>query len=194
MAHLNKSCFYRSKVCVLFLSMFCTGLYAQNKYDSLNDTTGYYLITLSRYFESPGVVFTDRNKETFIDNDLIKYTPTESDVDLAEKLLVESIKKYMGTIEAEKSFVLKKLRSFSRQYYGAIDSNQNKYVFINIIFNEKAPRKIMEEYYTKTLIRSFTFYYNMFLGFDLTNQDILENNSSLFTFCLVILDEYPGED
>lgn len=115
-----------------------------------------------------GYIFPKEYKsDYFSPNDGLTYTPSKEDVIRAETILKEKIK------EANKSrinqgdkcpVIHKQLRKYNRQYFGIIDKDGNKIIYINFIWKKLTPNHWNKEIIV--VLDGCSYYWNVKVNID----------------------------
>lgn len=111
-------------------------------------------------------------------NNIISYTPTKDDIILAESILFDNIK----NINKEKNsqskncpVIHKNLCKYNRQYFGQINKNGAKVIFINMIHKNKTP-----SYWSKEMVivmDGCSYYWNVKINIENKTVYDLEINT-----------------
>lgn len=111
-----------------------------------------------------------------IENQSRRFTPSEDDIVLVEKLIRGKIK-YINTDKENQSGgcsnIHKKLKKYVRQYVGFINNNNEKVIWINFIWEGKIPNERL----SKEVVQIFdgcSFYWNIKVNIE--KRDIYDFN------------------
>lgn len=106
-----------------FLLLISVAVFSQN-----NSTAQLYK---TKTFEA--AIFPVGNVAIFLTSD---FTPSHTEVDLAEKALTKDLEKLnqQYTNQSDTPVIHKKLKKYSRQYLGYIDTNGDRILFINCLW------------------------------------------------------------
>lgn len=94
-----------------------------------------------------GYIFNAMHQVLIMDEDK-RYTPTEADIILTEKLIVEKIKELNKRQENQSHgcpVIHKSLRRYVRQYVGFINAKGEKVVWINFIWKDRVSDEELKE-------------------------------------------------
>jgi hypothetical protein len=121
-----------------------------------------------------GFIFPKEYKnEYFIQDSITSFTPSIEEVDTAEGILRQKIKveNNRRINQGGKCPVLhKKLSKYNRQYFGFLDKNGNKIIYINLIWGKSTP-----SYWDKDIVIVFdgcSYYWNVKVN--LENEEIYD--------------------
>lgn len=95
----------------------------------------------------------DYKNEYYVDEISTPFTPSKHDVIIAEAILKKGIKdinKNRINQGGDCPYIDKKLCKYNRQYFGKIDKNGHKILFINFIWMKSTP-----EYWNKEIVKLY---------------------------------------